>query len=525
MKLKIVKHFWYIATIILSINCSPTELTPLIRRMDSGVDSEGSPLRGELVWVTLVSPVIELDHSPSPKISGITPLDDDYFLITGTINGTVAFQYSDTISEEISCDGNVCMFLAKLNKDGKIVWSKTTSEGACYGNDIAAMNDTIIVTGYFNGSTTFGLAETNEISLSSNNDDIFIAKYSSKDGALLWAKSEGGDMDERANALDIYNDTFVVTGKYGSWGTGGRENISWESSGNEELLLPEYSEGGSDVFIAKYDSSGSPIWIKGFGGIEDDIGYDIALLEDGTMITTGYFSDEAVLGRGEEFESTLRARGGKRDHDIIIAKHDMNGKFLWAKSIGGSDIDIGTSVDSSQNGDFVMTGILRNQGVILSNEEMVTSLVCPMQSKYVCQFIAKFDKNGGFLWAKSAGGGSVSGNDLVVSMDGTTIVAGEFSRSVVFGQGEIKEREITSGLITSFFLTSHNQYGDLNWVRRITSEHQSENGPITLHQDNKNVTVLVTGTISGSSRIESMDTKEVEIGKDGMVSSFIAKYN
>ena len=48
------------------------------------------------------------------------------------------------------------------------------------------------VTGFFNGTATFGQGQANQTTLTSaGSDDIFVAQYDSK-GVLQWARRAGG---------------------------------------------------------------------------------------------------------------------------------------------------------------------------------------------------------------------------------------------------------------------------------------------------------------------------------------------
>ena len=60
-------------------------------------------------------------------------------------------------------------------------------------------------------------------------------------------------------------------------------------------------------------------------------------------------------------------------------------------------------------------------------------------------FLARYQPDGALAWVKNAGGpGNVSGRGLSALDDGSALVMGAFSDTVVFGRGETNETPLTS---------------------------------------------------------------------------------
>ena len=112
-----------------------------------------------------------------------------------------------------------------------------------YAGDIA-LDDSgnSYVTGNFSGTTTFGVGEINETSLTSAGfADIFVAKYSCS-GAFLWVKQAGGMEPDEGKAIAAMGDgTVYVTGSFQDTAIFGEGEI------NETSLT---ASGWSDVFVA-----------------------------------------------------------------------------------------------------------------------------------------------------------------------------------------------------------------------------------------------------------------------------------
>ena len=117
------------------------------------------------------------------------------------------------------------------------------------------------------------------------------------------------------------------------------------------------STGDEDIFVSKLDSHGNFRWAKAMGGTGEDLGLSIALDTSGNVYTTGYFQGRVDFDPGAG-KATLSSAG---DRDIFIQKLDSEGNYLWARAMGGANIDKGRgiAVDTSDNvyitGSFVGT--------------------------------------------------------------------------------------------------------------------------------------------------------------------------
>jgi hypothetical protein len=168
------------------------------------------------------------------------------------------------------------------------------------------------VTGYFNGSATFGPGEPNQTVLTSaGSNDIFIAHYN-PDGTLAWAERAGGASsyaDEGLGITTLSDNSTVVTGNFYESATFG------EGEPNQTVLT---SAGTYDIFIARYNPDGTLAWAKRAGGASEyDYGYGITTLSDDSTVVTGVFEISAIFGPGEPNETVLTSAGYR---DIFIAR-------------------------------------------------------------------------------------------------------------------------------------------------------------------------------------------------------------
>ena len=118
------------------------------------------------------------------------------------------------------------------------------------------------VTGFFDGSATFGAGETNTTTLSSAGIfDIFVAKYDAS-GDLVWAKRAGGtDFDEGLGiAVDVSGNSYVTGFFAGSatFGAGETNATTLTSAGSDEIFVAKYGAGVGSITIVKDTQPNGP---------------------------------------------------------------------------------------------------------------------------------------------------------------------------------------------------------------------------------------------------------------------------
>jgi hypothetical protein len=91
--------------------------------------------------------------------------------------------------------------------------------------------------------------------------------------------------------------------------------------------------------ISRVSTQPSEEWIKTIGGWDWDVGYCVQQTSDG-----GYI----IVGHTESF--------GAGAEDVYLVKTNSVGHELWHKTFGGSDIDIGYSVQQTTDGGYIIAG-------------------------------------------------------------------------------------------------------------------------------------------------------------------------
>ncbi len=182
----------------------------------------------------------------------------------------------------------------------------------------------------------------------------------------MWTKTFGGVSEDLGySVIETTDGNFVITGLTGL--------------------------GIYDLGLLKTDSNGNLIWFKTFGGLELDIGYKVIQTLDGGYITVGYTSSY-----------------GAGSFDVWVIKVDSDGNQLWAKTFGGTNLDVGVSIKQLPNGEFIVAGSTQSFGAGASDVWLI-----------------KLDENGNQIWAKTYGGtGNDYGNSVELTVDGGFVVTG-----------------------------------------------------------------------------------------------------
>ena len=143
------------------------------------------------------------------------------------------------------------MFIASYHLDGSFQWAASAGGDDVLLGDIAIAPDgAILATGRFIGLNTFGRGERYEQTLSSDEYELWVARYS-PDGELGWATSastEGADTSTGRALAALPDGTVVVVGEFeGSvvFGTGQPDPIRFDG------VLD-----GGNAFLLRLDASG-----------------------------------------------------------------------------------------------------------------------------------------------------------------------------------------------------------------------------------------------------------------------------
>ncbi|MDP4267266.1 MAG: SBBP repeat-containing protein [Bacteroidota bacterium] len=293
------------------------------------------------------------------------------------------------------------------------------------------------ITGTFSSPTiTFGSTTLKNADSTGNTSEIYLVKYDPT-GNVLWAKSASGLGVDYANFVTVDpNGNIYIAGYFSS---------STISFGNIKLT----NTGMEDIFLAKYDAKGNVIWATSIGGTKNDEAKSVAVDATGNIYITGIFSSPTItLG------STTMTNAG--ENDIFLVKYDISGNVLWAKSAGGTDYDYSNSVAVDTAGNSYITGYFNSPTITFGSKNLMNAVGSII-------YIAKYDKSGNVIWAKSAGESSYgNGNSITVDFTGNIYITGGFLGTAIFGSTVLTNAGSPWGNV---FLAKFDANGNIIWAK------------------------------------------------------------
>ncbi len=156
----------------------------------------------------------------------------------------------------------------------------------------------------------------NTYSFGAGEYDVWLIK-TGIDGTEEWNQTFGGSGYDSGNSVQQTVDGgYIVVGNTASFGD-------------------EYG----DVWLIETDASGNTLWTRTFGGSDGDGGRSVQQTVDGGYIVVGN-----TASFGDEYG------------DVWLIKTDASGDTLWTRTFGGSDGDIGSSVQQTADGGYIVVG-------------------------------------------------------------------------------------------------------------------------------------------------------------------------
>ncbi|HEY9083770.1 MAG TPA: T9SS type A sorting domain-containing protein [Vicingaceae bacterium] len=359
-------------------------------------------VNGNFVWVKQIG-----GNLHEAALSIIIDKNGD-IVVGGLFSDTVDFDPGPGVYNQVA-QGSVESYLLKLDTNGNFIWAIQTASSVyaqMWDAEIDSANN-IVMTGFFKGSVDFdpGLTQFNIVS--AGLDDVYIWKLS-PNGNLIWAKSFGGTSEDRPRSMDIGPDQEIVI-------AGGFIGPTDFDPSTGVYTVPS-SGSATAGYILKLDYLGNFVWVKTSQPLASNsyaYVYDISIDSMGNIYSTGKYEGSVdfgsviyventsgpdlfyqkmdkngilnwinrITGSGSDNNMLIKCDNksvylcsvfnGTRDlhpknavkiitsngnYDYVISRLDLNGNFLWTRTIGGTGYDgiYGIHIDENEN--FYATG-------------------------------------------------------------------------------------------------------------------------------------------------------------------------
>jgi predicted Rdx family selenoprotein len=267
-------------------------------------------------------------------------------------------------------------------------------------------------------------------------------------------------------------------------------------------------------------------WAVRAGGTGDDIARSIATTPRGESYVTGSFSRTATFGPGEPNETTLTSARGS---GLFVAKYARDGALVWARSAGGAgppgpatSAD-GWAIATTASGESYVTGNFDRSVTFGPGEPKETTLT----SAGSPAFVAKYARDGAFVWARSADSIElIQPFGIATTPGGESYVTGRFLQTATFGPGEPNETTLATtipGGHFQVFVAKYARDGALLWARRAGCDSECVGVSIATTPRGES---YVTGGFNGTATFGPGEPNETTLTAAGLAEPdiFVAKY-
>lgn len=365
----------------------------------------------------------------------------------------------------------------------------------------------IYLAGTFQGTVDFDPGVGNSLLTSSNSSiDIFFAKYDPS-GNYLWAKKVGGASEDVAGEITLDGSGSVyIAGWYSS------ASCDFDpGSGTVNLG----SAGLTDIFFAKYDNDGNYIWAKRIGSTAYDGCHDIRADQSGNVFITGYFNGTVDFDPGPGIATLTDVGAG----DLFFAKFDQSGNYLWAKRAGGSQYEVGNSLNTDNSGNIYISGPFMSPDADF-DPGAGTALLSTAGGYDM--YLAKYDAAGNFMWVKRAGGSADEiGGNVEIDGLGNVVMLGVYkSANIDFDPGP-GIKLLSSAGRWDISVSKFNPAGNLLWVNGFGGTGDDYYTGLSLDNDEN---VYLSGFFSNTIDLDP-GVGAVRVSSAGGYDSFYAKFD
>ncbi len=411
-------------------------------------------LTGDFVWVNAVG------STGSDQAADVTTDSAGNVYTTGFFSGTVDFDPGSGVTNLTSPSGNTGMFVTKVNSNGVLIWARSMLNGASFGSAFPSSitvdsAGNVLTTGQFLGTVDFDPGEGVTNIASTLDYDAFVSKLDSA-GNFVWARSVGGDgasvqVDQGTGiAVDISGNVYT-TGYF--TGTADFD----PGTGTTELD----GAGNRATFVWKLNSAGNFQWARRLGGGVQQVteATDIAVDAFGNVHTTGHFYGTADFDPGAGVRELTS--NGNVVADVFVSKLSSSGAYLWARQLGGSGSDAGTSIAVDALGNVYTAGDF-NGTADFDPGAGVSNLASAGDDDV---FVSKLDSSGNHVWARRMGGSEGDlPTDITLDSAGNAHITGYFSGTADFDPG-VGISSLTSAGGSDVFIFYLNASGNDVWAR------------------------------------------------------------
>jgi len=367
-----------------------------------------------------------------------------------------------------------------------VEWAKnfgSLNDDRAQASTMDASGNTFVLSSVL-GAVAFNPANLSAFSASNyaNSRYIALSKFNSI-GKLQWVKTFGSSViSDYGNCITTDNlGNVYFAGSFG-------DKLDIDPAPTDSNFL--YTEAFNDAFVIKLDKDGKLIWGKQLSGNQNEDIKSIQVDKQYNVYVTGGFTGNIDCDLNNPGSHVLNTSSAE---DIFIAKFDISGNFVFAKSISGPSDKYAYSVKTDLAHNIYLASYFRNT-VDANPGAGIDSI---KSNGLMDILLTKLDASGNYLWSRHVGG---TGDDLATSLDvnpttGSIYLVGFFSSTVDFNPSLPGTSVLTSSSVTDFFLMKYDSNGNFNYVKKWGGKGQDNAQNVALDELGN---LFITGYISNT---------------------------
>lgn len=312
--------------------------------------------------------------------------------------------------------------------------------------------------------------------------------------------------------LDVVDDSYFISGEF-------QGDIDMDPDTSISILNVINQGMNGNVYFARYDLQSNLIYAHAIADASSVFVQDQLVDNDKNLYLIGTFGNYLncePYGSNYSLSSTF----GGLNTDVFIAKYDSLGQLLWAKKLGSTGSQGVTRLKADQNQNIYIIGSF--SGTLDFDLSITQTSTLSSNGGNLDPFLAKYNSNGDFIWAKHLNSPSVQDNynDIQISSDGFIYIAARFGSTADFDFGPDTTNLTAVGTADGAIL-KYDLNANLIWAKQITGSGAQSVGRIELNSNN---VIYVSGTMSTPADLDT-DTSAFILTPTGNIDLYFAAFD
>jgi hypothetical protein len=387
----------------------------------------------------------------------------NFFLLLGFIITTSPYSFGQSVIWQKSYGGSKMDMASAVRqaKDGGFVMAGTSysTDGDIHlsdGNTWVVKTDTVGViewehcyTSPYDYSKACSIVQTQD-------SGYAIGGYAMDVTGLYYCyvvkTNSTGDLTWQTNIVDALDAAAIMPTSDGGFIVGATGDSSFWGGSN----------GSYDFTLTKLDSFGQIVWQHNYGDSVAEHLYAAQPTKDGGYIMAG---SKYINGS---------ATGSLPNTDFYVIKTDSLGVLQWAKTYGGSEMDMANSIYPAADGGYILAGVTRSNDKDVTGNHSAGTDASDI-------WVVKIDGNGTLQWQKALGGsGDDVGYSVTQAADGDYVVAGSSESA----DGDVKDNHLYA-LDPSIdcWVVKLTSSGSIHWTKSLGGTDMDYGTAISLAKD------------------------------------------